>query len=79
MLRIRERASTFYSSAIFYLGLTFESFKELGVRQQHTQFDKLLAPQFKFIGKWLIKVSPTLHYIFLYFKIIPKIIYFEFW
>jgi hypothetical protein len=32
MLRIRERASTPCSSAIFSLGLTFESLKELGVR-----------------------------------------------
>jgi len=34
---------------------------------QHTQLDKPLAPQIlKLIGKGLIKVSPTLHYIFIY-------------
>jgi hypothetical protein len=31
VLRTREHASTLYSSAIFSLGLTFESLKELGV------------------------------------------------
>jgi hypothetical protein len=33
MLRTRERASTPYSSAVFNLGLTFESLKELGACQ----------------------------------------------
>jgi hypothetical protein len=33
VLRTRERAPTPYSSVVFCLGLTFESFKELGVRQ----------------------------------------------
>jgi hypothetical protein len=33
MLRTRECALTLYSSAVFYLGLTFESLKELGVCQ----------------------------------------------
>jgi hypothetical protein len=32
VLRARERASTPYLSVVFSLGLTFESFKELGVR-----------------------------------------------
>jgi hypothetical protein len=36
VLRTRERAPTPYSSAIFCLGLTFESFKELGVRQKRS-------------------------------------------
>ncbi len=33
VLRARERASTLCSSTVFNLGLTFESLKELGVRQ----------------------------------------------
>ncbi len=32
VLRARERASTPYPSVFFSLGLTFESFKELGAR-----------------------------------------------
>jgi hypothetical protein len=39
----------------------------LGEAQQHTQLDKPLAPQIKLIGKGPIRVSPTLHYIFLLF------------
>jgi hypothetical protein len=35
MLRARERASTPCSSIVFNLGLTFESLKELGVRQKY--------------------------------------------
>jgi hypothetical protein len=34
VLRVRERASTFYSFAIFCLGLTFDPLKELGVHQK---------------------------------------------
>jgi hypothetical protein len=33
VLRARECAPIFCSSVVFSLGLTFESFKELGVRQ----------------------------------------------
>jgi len=33
VLWAKERAPILYSSALFYLGLTFESFKELGARQ----------------------------------------------
>ncbi len=36
VLRTRERASTPYSSAVFYLRLTFESLKELGVRHKRS-------------------------------------------
>jgi len=34
VLRAKERASTPYSSAIFHLGLTFESVKKLGARHE---------------------------------------------
>jgi hypothetical protein len=49
---------------IYYLFIYLYIFWEA---QQHTQLDKPLAPQIlKLIGKGLIKVSPTLHYIFIY-------------
>jgi len=38
VLQAKERALTLYSSTVFYLGLTFESFKELGVRHKQTSF-----------------------------------------
>jgi len=38
VLRARERAPTFDSSVVFCLGLTYESFKELGVRQIDTHY-----------------------------------------
>jgi hypothetical protein len=34
VLRAKERAPTLYSSVVFYLGFTFESLKELGVRHK---------------------------------------------
>ncbi len=36
VLRARERASTPDSSVVLCLGLTFESFKELGVCHEHS-------------------------------------------
>jgi len=38
MLRTKERAPIPYSFAVFYLGFTFESLKELGVRQFMQQY-----------------------------------------
>jgi hypothetical protein len=37
VLQARERASTPYFSIVFFLGLTFESLKELGARQAITK------------------------------------------
>ncbi len=44
VLRAKERASTPYSSVVFNLGLTFESFKELGVRQKKAMTALLSSP-----------------------------------
>jgi len=40
VLWTRERALTPYSSTVFYLGLTFESLKELGARHCFTLFPR---------------------------------------
>ncbi len=48
VLRAGERAPTSYSSAIFYLGITFEFFKELGARQKQS------SPKF---FRWLMNIS----------------------
>jgi hypothetical protein len=45
VLQAKERASIFYSSDVLCLGLTFESFKELGVRQQACSFVAFSMPE----------------------------------
>jgi len=47
MLRAKEHASTFYFSIILCLGLTFESFKELGAHQKLSM---------KILGQYLISL-----------------------
>jgi len=65
VLRAKERASTPYSSVAFCLGLTFESFKELRVRQLSTiksSLQKLqLVKQKQKMKRKSIKT--TLHYV----------------
>jgi hypothetical protein len=61
-------------SSFIHLAQKFTLFKIFNVdffffgeAPQHMQLDKPLAPQMKLIGKGPIRVSPTLHYIFLLF------------
>jgi hypothetical protein len=49
VLRTRERALTPYSSVVFCLGFTFESLKELGVRQWSSDFVFINAKNIKSI------------------------------
>jgi hypothetical protein len=65
VLRAKERASIPYSSVVFYLGLTFESFKELGVHHLLTiksSLQKLqVVKQKQKVKRKSIKT--TLHYV----------------
>jgi hypothetical protein len=59
VLRARERASTPCSFAVFSLGLTFESFKELGARQGENAHKIKKQPHLEiegqeFLRTWLI-------------------------